>query len=110
MDKKGVWTNLATAKVVYVEWVDAVGDAGWGVAVEPELHPCQTIGYLVGETKKAVLIASTISKDSTTCRMHIPKAWITNRRTINIETKQRQGKRQKSTAVGKGSTNSEVSN
>jgi hypothetical protein len=41
-------------------------------------------------------------------RMHIPKAWVTNRR--NIETIVSKKQRKSSATVGKRSTNSEVSN
>jgi hypothetical protein len=108
MDPKGVWTNLDTAKVVYVEWVDAVADLGWQAQTVPCLHPCRTIGYLIGETKDTLLIATTISMQESNARMHIPKAWVTNRR--NIETIVSKKQRKSSAAVGKRSTNSEVSN
>jgi hypothetical protein len=85
---------VATTKpVIYVEWVDAVADAGWATNPKAEIHPCVTIGFLIDETKEAVCIASTTSMSDTNARMHIPKAWIKNRRRIVIETKQRKSKR-----------------
>lgn len=100
---------MATTKpVIYVEWVDAVADAGWATNPKAEIHPCVTIGFLIDETKEAVCIASTISMSDTNARMHIPKAWIKNRRRIVIETKQRKSKRKSVPAVGKGPNHNEV--
>lgn len=100
---------MATTKpVIYVEWVDAVADAGWVANPKAEIHPCATVGFLVDENKDALCIASTLSKEDTNARMHIPKAWIKKRRRIVIETKQRKSKRQSVPAVGEGSDNNQV--
>ena len=49
---------MATTKpVIYVEWVDAVADAGWATSPKAETHPCVTVGFLVDETKEAICIA-----------------------------------------------------
>jgi hypothetical protein len=45
------------------------------------------MGFLIDETKDALLIASTISMGSTNARMHIPKAWIKKRKVIKYEDK-----------------------
>ena len=87
MDKTKQRPNLESSRVVYVEWVDAVADLGWEQNCKASLHMCYTVGYLIDETKDALLIASTVSQFDSNARMHIPKAWIRNRR--NIETKQR---------------------
>ena len=100
---------MATTKpVVYVEWVDAVADAGWTANPKAEIHPCVTVGFLVDESKDALCIASTISINDTNARMHIPKAWIKNKRRIVIETKQRKSKRKSVPAVGTGPDNNQV--
>jgi hypothetical protein len=100
---------MATTKpVIYVEWVDAVADAGWETKPKAEIHPCVTVGFLIDENKDALCIASTLSKDDTNARMHIPKAWIKKRRRIVIEAKQRKSKRQSVPAVGKRSNHNEV--
>lgn len=107
MDTKKTKRDLATAaKIVYVEWVDAVADVEWQDNVKAEIHPCKSIGWIVDETKDALCIACTVSMDSSNARMHIPKAWITNRRVINIETKQRKVKRKTPTAVDEGTNTS----
>ena len=91
---------MATTKpVIYVEWVDAVADAGWATNPKAEIHPCVTVGYLVDESKDALCIASTISINDTNARMHIPKAWIKNKRRVVIETKQRKSKRKRGAAA-----------
>ena len=100
---------MATTKpVVYVEWVDAVADAGWATNPKAEIHPCVTVGFLVDESKDALCIASTLSMNDTNARMHIPKAWIKNKRRVVIETKQRKSKRKGVPAVGTGQNNNEV--
>jgi hypothetical protein len=100
---------VATTKpVIYVEWVDAVADAGWATNPKAEIHPCVTVGFLVDESKDALCIASTISINDTNARMHIPKAWIKNKRRIVIETKQRKSKRKSVPAVGTGQDHNEV--
>jgi hypothetical protein len=100
LDTKKTKRDLATtAKIVYVEWVDAVADVEWEENVKAEIHPCKSIGWIVNETKDALCIACTVSMDSSNARMHIPKAWITKRKVINIETKQRKVKGKTPTAV-----------
>lgn len=96
---------MATAKnlkptALYIEWEDAVASNGWEDHHKAELHPCVTMGFLIDETKDALLIASTISMGSTNARMHIPKAWIKKRKVIKYEDKQRKGQRKVAPAVG----------
>lgn len=74
-----------TPKVIQVIWIDAVADAGWESKAKAEVHLCSTVGYLVDETKDAICIASTWSIDQTNARMHIPKAWIKNRKVLANE-------------------------
>ena len=99
---------MATTKLVYIEWVDAVADAGWDSAKPPELHPCRTIGFVVSENKEAICIASTLSLEQSNARMHIPKKWIILRRNFKIEDKFSESKREKPATVGSGSDTDEV--
>ncbi len=99
---------MATTKLVYIEWVDAVADAGWDSAKPPELHPCRTIGFVVSENKEAICIASTLSLEQSNARMHIPKKWIILRRNFKIEDKFSESKGTKPAAVGSGSDTDEV--
>lgn len=98
-----------TKPIIYIEWVDAVADNGWASGAKAEVHECKTVGFLIDETDHAVCIASTVSMSDTNARMHIPKAWIKNRRKISIETKQRKSKRKNLPAVGTGPDNRSVS-
>jgi len=107
VDPKKTKRDLATAaKLVYVEWVDAVADVEWQENAKAEIHPCKSIGWVVDETKDALCLACTVSMNSSNARIHIPKAWITKRKVINIETKQRQKQRKKPPAVDEGTNTS----
>ena len=99
---------MATTKLVYLEWVDAVADSGWDSVKPPELHPCRTIGFVVSETKEAICVASTISLEQSNARMHIPKKWIILRRNFKIEDKFGESKGAQSAAVGSGTDTDEV--
>lgn len=103
MDKTRGKPAVATPKLVYLEWVDAVADLGWEANCKAELHNCHTVGFIVDETKDAICIAATWSITMSNARMHIPKAWITKRKVINLEDKQRKAKRKAAPAVDTGS-------
>lgn len=102
MDKTKGKRAVATPKLVYLEWVDAVADLGWEDNVKATLHECQTVGYIIDETKDAICVASTWSKTMNNARMHIPKAWIKKRKVLTIESKQRKTERKVTPAVGQG--------
>lgn len=70
--------------IVVLEWVDAQSDAGWQEDVKAHLSECTTVGFIVDENKHAVCIASTYSDPHSNARMHIPKKWIKNRKTLYI--------------------------
>jgi len=61
---------------IYIEWVDAVADAGWEETKKPELHDCFTLGFIVAEDKDAICVAAAISKKESNAKINIPKAWI----------------------------------
>jgi len=65
---------LEKAPVVYIEWVDAVADAGWQEGTKTEIHKCYTLGWIVSEADDAICVANTVSMDSSNARMHIPKS------------------------------------
>jgi hypothetical protein len=101
MDKTTTKPDLATTcQLVYIEWVDAVADVEWEDNVKAEIHPCQSVGWVISETEDAVCIANTVSMEMSNARMHIPKAWIKNRKVIKIETKQRKVKRKEPSKMG----------
>lgn len=103
---------MATAnKLVYVHWVDACSEDAWINVnnVKSVVLNTYTVGYLVAENQEAVSIASTINDaNDVCCIMHIPKKWIKEKGTLNIETKQRKSKGPNIPAVGSGSDHSEV--
>lgn len=103
-------SSLATAPVIYVEWVDAVSDGGWEDEVKVDIHPVRTIGYLVSETKDGICLASTVSGEMSNARMHIPKSWIVKRKVIKLETTVSKSKRKKPAEVGKGQDTINVPN
>ena len=109
MVTKGSKPDLAAAKLVYVEWVDAVSDGGWEDDVKVDIHNVKTVGFLIAETKDGICLASTISGDNSNARMHIPKAWIIKRKEIKLETTVSKSKRKKPAEVGKGQDYSDVS-
>jgi hypothetical protein len=98
---KGSKPSLATASVIYVEWVDAVSDGGWEDDIKVDIHPVRTIGYLVAETNDGICLASTVSGEMTNARMHIPKAWIVKRKEVKLETPVSKSQRKKPAKVGK---------
>jgi hypothetical protein len=100
---------LESSLIVYVEWVDAVSDAGWEDNVKVDIHPVCTVGFLIAETKDGICLASTVSGDNSNARMHIPKSWITKRKVINRENKQRKAKGKVATAVDSKAVTGEVS-
>ena len=100
---------MATAPIVQIEWIDAVADSGWEAKVVASIHHCVTVGFLVDETDEAICLASTWSIDQTNSRMHIPKAWIKNRKVILDETSVSKGKGKKPTKVASKRTTKKVS-
>lgn len=80
-------------KAIYLEWMDAVNASGWHDSDEVNkltVHDCRTIGYVVKETDREIVVASTLSvdpKDDKTdanALMVIPKVWIKKRRKISL--------------------------
>lgn len=79
---------METAKqftVGYVQWVDAVADAGWETNTKAEVHPCLSVGFVVEETDEAICLAAAISHDQSNARIHIPKGWITGIKKVRLD-------------------------
>jgi hypothetical protein len=68
--------QVTAIECAYVEWVDAVADAGWEETNAPETHLCRTLGFIVAEDDKAICVASAISFKESNAKIHIPKGWI----------------------------------
>lgn len=76
-------------KVVYLEWEDHAGSNQWIPENEIDLsaYKCQTIGYVIKEDKKIIVVAGTLGPEETTmssARMYILKTCITKRRNIRL--------------------------
>ena len=68
---------METAKqftVGYVQWVDAVADAGWETNTKAEVHPCLSVGFVVEETDEAICLAAAISHDQSIAGLNYLKA------------------------------------
>ena len=101
---------MATSpKIIQVSWIDAVADVGWEAKTKAEIHHCITVGYIVDETDEALCLASTWSIDQTNARMHIPKAWIKNRKVLSNETTISESKGKKPSKVGRQRATKKVS-
>jgi len=88
MDKKTREAVVETAKqftIGYVQWVDAVADAGWEDNSKADVHPVLSIGFLVDETDDAVCLAAAISHDQSNSRIHIPKQWIKSIKKVRLD-------------------------
>tara|TARA_E500000331_G_scaffold358007_1_gene422185 strand:+ start:3047 stop:3433 length:387 start_codon:yes stop_codon:yes gene_type:complete len=88
MDKKTREAVVETAKqftIGYVQWVDAVADAGWEDNAKADVHPVLSIGFLVDETDDAVCLAAAISHDQSNSRIHIPKQWIKSIKKVRLD-------------------------
>jgi hypothetical protein len=69
-------------------WDDAECDVGWESEFTPILRPVLTLGFVIAETKKHIVVSSTISRDQDNgtnlhnCRIQIPKKMILSRREL----------------------------
>lgn len=108
MDSKKRKPNVVSTTITYVHWVDAVADCEWQTDVKADIHDCYTVGFVISETDEAICIASTVSDKDSNARMHIPKAWIKERKVVKFETKQRKSQGTDIPAVGKRSNTSKV--
>lgn len=76
----------------YIEWNDAVTDSGWANSTEEHtLHRCKSVGWLIKENRKEIVLAGDISDPQDEVdgidvnrRIAIPKAWIVLRRKLKI--------------------------
>ena len=98
-----------TPKIIQVSWIDAVADVGWEGKTKAETHHCITVGYVVDETDEALCLASTWSIDQTNARMHIPKAWIKNRKVLASENTISESKGKKPAKVGRQRATKKIS-
>ena len=66
--------------IYLIEWDDAMADASWEELKKEDVKQstCFTLGFLIAETRKHIVIASTYDSDSehTNARLQIPKGMI----------------------------------
>ncbi len=99
----------ATPVIIQVKWIDAVADSGWEEKTKAEIHHCITVGFLIDETDEALCIASTWSHNQTNARIHIPKAWIKDRKVLASENTISESKGKKPAKVGRKRATKKVS-
>jgi len=80
-------------KIVYIEWVDALSEDNWYSEEDIDEwlkngeESCRSIGWVVKENKKYIVIASLIGKedtDSVSLLMKIPKPLIKKIKIIKL--------------------------
>jgi hypothetical protein len=93
---------LDTAKLVLVEWLDALAQGEWHEAKREDLR-CKTVGFVVFEDEEQIELAGTITEGMCNNSITIPKKMITKKKEIKLETAKRKSKGKKVTTVGQGS-------
>ena len=70
--------------VVHVKWDDACADNSWASVREPELKEAvvTTLGFLIKENDRHILIASTYDEENMNCSIQIPKHSIISREEV----------------------------
>jgi hypothetical protein len=90
---------LDTAKLVLVEWLDALAQGEWHEAKREDLR-CKTVGFVVYEDDEQLELAGTITDGMCNNSITIPKKMLTKRKEIKLDTTIRKSKRKKASAVG----------
>ena len=93
---------LDSAKLVLVEWLDALAQGEWHEAKREDLR-CKTVGFVVYEDDEQIELAGTITDGMCNNSITIPKKMLTKRKEVKLEAPKRQSKRKKVTTVGEGS-------
>ena len=74
-------------RVVEVSWFDANARGSWGTVEEYMHHtsaPCLSVGYLLKQDNKEVILVQSVATDHDTCTdaIAIPRGWIAKIRTL----------------------------
>lgn len=101
-------TGLDTAKLVLVEWLDALAQGEWHEAKREDLR-CKTVGFVVFEDEEQIELAGTITDGMCNNSITIPKRMLTKRKEVKLETTKRQSKRTKPSKVDSPAVVEEVS-
>jgi uncharacterized protein YfeS len=102
MASKKTRSDLDSAKLVLVEWLDALAQGEWHEAKREDLR-CKTVGFVVYEDDEQIELAGTITDGMCNNSITIPKKMLTKRKEIKLEAPKRKSKRKKVTTVGEGS-------
>ena len=101
-------SDLDTAKLVLVEWLDALAQGEWHEAKREDLK-CKTVGFVVFEDDEQIELAGTITAGMCNNSITIPKKMLTKVKEIKVENKLRKTKRKATAAVDSKAVVSEVS-
>jgi len=87
MDTKKIWRDMgskAFPEIAYIEWWDAVSEAGWETVDKTDVQLVLSIGFVVAEDDKAICIAAAISDEQSNSRMQIPKGMINSIKRVRL--------------------------
>ena len=101
-------SDLDTAKLVLVEWLDALAQGEWHEAKREDLK-CKTVGFVVFEDDEQIELAGTITAGMCNNSITIPKKMLTKVKEIKVENKLRKTKRKVTAAVDSKAVTGEVS-
>jgi hypothetical protein len=101
-------SDLDTAKLVLVEWLDALAQGEWHEAKREDLK-CKTVGFVVFEDDEQIELAGTITAGMCNNSITIPKKMLTKVKEIKVENKLRKAKRKVTAAVDSKAVTGEVS-
>ena len=102
MAPKKTRTDLDSAKLVLIEWDDALAQGEWHEAKKEDLR-CKTVGFVVYEDDHQIELAGTITDGMCNNSITLPKKMIIKRKEIKLDTTKRKSKRKEAPAVGSGS-------
>lgn len=80
----GAKKKATERKLLYVEWADATTQDGWDSDHNLESHIIKSVGFVIKETKRDLVIAADWSEPESNRRLAIPKAWIQNKKEISL--------------------------
>jgi hypothetical protein len=101
-------SSLETAKLVLVEWLDALAQGEWHEAKHEDLR-CKTVGFVVFENEEQIELAGTITEGMCNNSITIPKRMITKRKEVKLDSKHKKPKSVKVRSDGNGSGLHQVS-
>ena len=101
-------SDLDTAKLILVEWLDALAQGEWHEGKREDLK-CKTVGFVVFEDDEQIELAGTITAGMCNNSITIPKKMLTKVKEIKLENKQRKTKRKATAAVDSKAVAGEVS-